>query len=164
MEHFAKMVNGFYSLAIFANHSVSQRPTTEDEPVAKLILLILPRSSRKPDLLRALNPPMVFFSENVTLAVHHFFAGSFPRRQTKLVDRRDVVSTLKRCICLQKLLYISEQLNTRLTPAVAAFYIMRNISYLCATLYLQERNLSQSTKFLQSRPSPHKKCGCGVGD
>ena len=133
------MVNGFYSLAIFANHSVSQRPTTEDEPVAKLILLILPRSSRKPELLRALNPPMVFFSENVTLAVHHFFAGSFPRRQTKLVDRRDVVSTLKRCICLQKLLYISEQLNTRLTPAVAAFYIMRNISYLCATfIYRKE--------------------------
>ena len=45
--------------------------------------------------------------------------------------------------------------NTGLTPAMAAFYIMHNISYLCATPYLQERNLSQSTKFLQSRPYPH---------
>ena len=59
--------------------------------------------------MRALNPPMAFFSENVTLAVHHFFAECFPHRQTKLVDTQDVVSTLKRCIRLQKLVYISEQ-------------------------------------------------------
>ena len=51
MEHFAKMVNGFYSLAIFANHSVSLEAHAGEEPVAKLILLILSWSSRKPEVL-----------------------------------------------------------------------------------------------------------------